>query len=300
MNLKNPFSTKKGAEKVTLESWPKPEPFEKGEGTPLLNVYRDEEGEVYRDQGIRPYFPPRSYEFERKQGMTPKSRWPYNNREYPYGYRRYPYPYEDDEGEEKSHLIFWQTAGALLLVLLVVAAFRTNSPYADQARGMIANVWQKEVSFSSLYTWYQENLGNRISLPAFGTAKPSASLAFVPPLAEGTIKKEFDAKQQPYVILASKPGADIRAVAQGIVEAVGKSDSYGQYVIVNHGEQVGKTLYGHLDHGMVKTNEWVDAGQMIGQMEKKEGASLYFGYMKNNQFVNPKLILDASSRGGTQ
>ncbi|GIM44598.1 hypothetical protein DNHGIG_01470 [Collibacillus ludicampi] len=300
MEFKKPWRFKSKEDKIVVESWPKPDRMEEDEPSSIFNGFREHEEEAETQQPFRPYFPPRPFEVERRWG-SPYVRPAYGGRNDRFGYRRTPYRYEEEEEEEQTPVIFWQTAGALLLLLLVVVAFKTDHPFADRTKQVITASLQKDYMISSLGAWYREHVADKIALPVFNSSKSTTSnVTFVMPLPDAKAKNVFDARQRPVIELAGKANENVKASAQGIVEKVDKNNEYGQYVIINHGEQTGKTLYGHLGQVTVKQNEWVDAGQVIGQLEKKEEAGLLFGYMKDQQFVDPKQILDASSRGGSQ
>jgi stage IV sporulation protein FA len=294
VDFKKPWKFMKNEDKPVAESWPQPDHLEPEEASPFVHEFREQDDETITEPPFRPYFPPFSYEREKRWG-TPPFRTAYGGRNDRFSYRRPPYRYDYGDEEESTPVIFWQTAGALLLVLLALAAFKTDHPYAERAKQIFSASLQKDYMLSALGTWYQEHLADKIALPVFSPSKSSVTpAAFVPPVQDAKWKKPFDARQQPVAEMAGKANADVRAAARGIIEKVDKNDAYGQYVIINHGEQNGETLYGHLGRVQVKVNDWVDAGQVIGQLENRQDADFLFGYMKNHQFVDPSQILGAT------
>lgn len=90
-------------------------------------------------------------------------------------------------------------------------------------------------------------------------------------------------------------GKTIIAAADGVVDVAGWNNSYGYYVIINHGQASNgnkyKTLYAHMcRQPSVSTGSTVKAGNTIGFVGStgdSTGPHLHFSVMVNGSFVNP-------------
>lgn len=84
-------------------------------------------------------------------------------------------------------------------------------------------------------------------------------------------------------------GANIYAADSGTVVTSEKSSSYGNYVVISHGN--GKTtLYGHMSQRLVKAGDTVKKGQVIGYAGATgvaNGPHLHFEIWENGNRVNP-------------
>ncbi|MBN2509598.1 MAG: M23 family metallopeptidase [Spirochaetales bacterium] len=95
--------------------------------------------------------------------------------------------------------------------------------------------------------------------------------------------------------VANKAGTKITASMAGRVVLVENgSTGYGKYVVIRHSYGGYQTLYGHLNTIQVRTNQWVNQGQVIGSMGstgRSTGPHLHFSVYKNNRPVNPATLL---------
>lgn len=89
--------------------------------------------------------------------------------------------------------------------------------------------------------------------------------------------------------LANASGTAILASKNGVVERVGYQGTYGNVVIINHGNGV-TTLYAHLSGFNVKVGQNVQQGQRIASMGstgRSTGPHLHFEIRQNGTAVNP-------------
>ncbi|MFQ5788295.1 MAG: M23 family metallopeptidase [Thermodesulfobacteriota bacterium] len=89
--------------------------------------------------------------------------------------------------------------------------------------------------------------------------------------------------------IAAKEGAGINAAASGMVVFSGWTTSYGNLVILYHGD-VYFSLYGHNQINLVEGRQWIDRGQLIalvGQTGDVTGPHLHFEIWKDGQPVDP-------------
>ena len=101
------------------------------------------------------------------------------------------------------------------------------------------------------------------------------------------------AAEDPYIVTSHRS-----AVYQGRVAFADYFPSYGNVVIVNHGDDF-FTIYGHLDVMRVRTGEWVDAGAEVGSVGETGsliGPSLYFEIREGAEAINPAQWLGPRGR----
>lgn len=88
---------------------------------------------------------------------------------------------------------------------------------------------------------------------------------------------------------AGKEGAEIIAVANGIVTWAGDRYGYGQMVEIKHGNGY-STRYGHNSKLLVEVGDQVAKGQAISRMGstgRSTGPHVHFEVLKNDRQVNP-------------
>jgi len=94
--------------------------------------------------------------------------------------------------------------------------------------------------------------------------------------------------------IAANRGTPIKAAMAGWVIATGYDANSGNYVILSHHSGY-RTFYAHMDVIRVSTNEWVKAGQRIGDVGStglSTGSHLHFGVYKNGVTVNPLNLMN--------
>ena len=90
--------------------------------------------------------------------------------------------------------------------------------------------------------------------------------------------------------IACTTGTDIKVVSNGTVTFSGKKGSYGNLVIVDHGNGV-ETWYGHCSKLYAKVGDTVTAGDVIaavGSTGNSTGPHLHFEIRINGECVNPQ------------
>ena len=95
---------------------------------------------------------------------------------------------------------------------------------------------------------------------------------------------------------AAYTGTQIHAFADGTVLACGESDSYGNYIMLDHGNGY-QSLYGHCSEVWVSWGETVSCGQVIGAVGatgQVTGPHLHFELMHNDTYLNPAFYLEAA------
>lgn len=119
------------------------------------------------------------------------------------------------------------------------------------------------------------------------------------PVASGWLSSQYGKRIDPFhgrtawhkgVDFAGKEGADILAVASGVVVWSGERYGYGTLVEVNHGNGF-VTRYAHNSKNNVKIGDVVTKGQVIAQMGssgRSTGPHVHFEVLKNGQAVDPR------------
>ena len=91
------------------------------------------------------------------------------------------------------------------------------------------------------------------------------------------------------VDIAAAQGTPVRAALPGVVESVGYNESYGNYLVINHGGGV-MTAYGHQSAMYVSVGQTVSAGQTIGAVGStgnSTGPHLHFEVYVNGATQSP-------------
>lgn len=123
------------------------------------------------------------------------------------------------------------------------------------------------------------------------------------PVQNATVTSEFGSRTDPVtgeksaghhgIDLAACPGSAICSYADGTVTETGKSDIYGNYVIVDHGSGL-STFYGHMSSVSAVQGSKVYAGDqlgIIGSTGKSTGVHLHFEVRINGRRVDPASYL---------
>jgi murein DD-endopeptidase MepM/ murein hydrolase activator NlpD len=93
--------------------------------------------------------------------------------------------------------------------------------------------------------------------------------------------------------MAVPPGTPIRAAMSGTVIAVGYTNIFGNYVIINHGNGY-QTLYAHMSKVLAHTGQELSQGTRIGLVGStgySTGPHLHFTVYKNGKLIDPLSVL---------
>ncbi|MCL2831664.1 MAG: M23 family metallopeptidase [Treponema sp.] len=133
-------------------------------------------------------------------------------------------------------------------------------------------------------TDFSRALGTLFVSPLSGT-KPALSSGF------GWREDPFGAGQKLHeaIDMAIASGTPVKAASAGKVSMVGVSAVYGNYIIINHSDNM-QTLYAHLSVISIKMGDNVNQGTKIGEVGStgmSTGPHLHFAVYKNGHAVNP-------------
>jgi murein DD-endopeptidase MepM/ murein hydrolase activator NlpD len=118
------------------------------------------------------------------------------------------------------------------------------------------------------------------------------------PVNAGWISSYFGRRTDPFtgkpanhkgVDFAGKAGAEIMAVADGVVTWSSKRYGYGELVEVNHGNGYA-TRYAHNSENLVAVGDMVKKGQavaLMGDTGRATGPNLHFEVLQEGRPVNP-------------
>lgn len=114
----------------------------------------------------------------------------------------------------------------------------------------------------------------------------------------GSVSREFfpGGKGKPGHLgldIRTAEGAPVVAAGRGRVVRTGHDDTYGNYVVLEHGLGF-SSLYGSGERILVQKDQVVDQGQIIaylGSSDSGEGAQLYFEVRLDGEPIDPRRIL---------
>lgn len=125
------------------------------------------------------------------------------------------------------------------------------------------------------------------------------------PIESGWVSSLFGVRTDPFtgrltqhtgIDFAARAGADVVAVAAGIVSEAGVRDGYGKLVEINHGNGYA-TRYAHSSRLLVKVGDRVNKGQAIatvGSSGRSTGPHVHFEVLFNGALVNPQQYIQAA------
>ncbi len=142
----------------------------------------------------------------------------------------------------------------------------------------------QSASFSQIYHHYayKWQVHNEPSLwPVIGVVRSTFGGRSDPFSGEGAFHTGID--------LQAPTGTPVHVTADGVVETVGWSGSYGKLVVVNHGNGL-QTYYGHLSHFLVVPGQEVRRGEVIalsGRTGRATGPHVHYEVRLSGTPVNP-------------
>lgn len=94
--------------------------------------------------------------------------------------------------------------------------------------------------------------------------------------------------------IAASEGTDILAFADGVVRYIGKNDSFGLYLMIDHDNGV-STFYAHCSKLLVRKGDVITCGQtvaLVGETGNATGPHLHFTLLKDNVRLDPAYYVD--------
>ena len=145
-----------------------------------------------------------------------------------------------------------------------------------------------------------QSLPSKASVPE--TAREEATVFSLPVEEYNYISCRFGSNPDNFsyhkgIDLAADQGTPVLAAASGVVTTAQNHWSYGNYVIVDHGNGL-TTLYAHLDTLTVEEGETVTAAQQLGTVGRTgnvTGNCLHFEVRENGTVTDPETYLNLES-----
>lgn len=129
------------------------------------------------------------------------------------------------------------------------------------------------------------------------------------PVESRTVSEHFGTRRHPVygtvtpnlgIEIVTEPKSSVRAVHPGVVLSITPLNWYGDVVVVKHGRFF--TAYGNLSEVMVRSNQILEKGDVIGLSgndESPKGESLFFMLRENNENLDPEKWLQTESVSST-
>ncbi len=127
------------------------------------------------------------------------------------------------------------------------------------------------------------------------------------PVAKGWIASRYGVRVDPFtgrrarhegIDFVGRPGADVIAVAAGVVVRSGAEHGYGQTVDIAHADGL-VTRYAHNQQNLVAVGDAVAKGQVIarlGSTGRSTGPHVHFEVYKNGRVIDPATYIQTSLR----
>jgi murein DD-endopeptidase MepM/ murein hydrolase activator NlpD len=157
--------------------------------------------------------------------------------------------------------------------------------------GVLLDHTSRLISFRSAQLSALENvlLGRQLSADIKPTGRP---------VREGYISSYFGQRMDPFdgeeafhkgLDFATEAGADVLAVASGVVTWAGPREGYGNLVEINHGHGY-MTRYAHNERSLVNVGDQVERGQaiaVVGSTGRSTGPHVHFEVVKDGLQIDP-------------
>lgn len=202
-------------------------------------------------------------------------------------------------GEGIQRLFIMQLIACTFILISILALKSFNQDLYEKFKQW----YQTQINCSIMaddtdnqYSKAINNITNLVKIKINGKSKVQASSlkkTLAKPINEATLTNRFS-KEHKGIDLAAAKGTDITSVADGTVEEAGFSESYGNYIKIDHGNNL-KTLYAHCESLLVKENDNITKGQKIatvGSTGDSTGDHLHFEVIINNEYVDPLPLID--------
>jgi murein DD-endopeptidase MepM/ murein hydrolase activator NlpD len=134
-------------------------------------------------------------------------------------------------------------------------------------------------------------------------------LLFRFPLPSGVLTSSFGMRISPIthrsafhagIDLAAPYGTEVYAARDGLVSDTGTNGVLGNYIVLKH-EGLWSTVYGHLSEILVRLNEDVQSGMIIGKVGstgESTGPHLHFEVRDRGEAVDPEPLIPRAKEAG--
>ncbi|MDR0267764.1 M23 family metallopeptidase [Paenibacillus sp.] len=195
----------------------------------------------------------------------------------------------------------WRLFFSAILFILVWGLFKFPQPWSIKAQDYVMQSLNREMDFQAVEVWYESHFGKAPAfIPIFkqketSPLKVNASKSLYPPI-EGEIVQAFAVNLKGVEIAPRKVSntpLDVKSVETGRVMDVSGDAGTGFVVTIQH---TGKLVasYGHLGETRLKKNDWVESGDVIGQLHSAaegETPTLFFSVKENGDYLDPADVI---------
>lgn len=202
-----------------------------------------------------------------------------------------------------THTLRIQVIGAVLLFAMVSLVLQFPTPWTKQAQQWINVSLHHNMNLAAIADWYEETFeGSPAFIPIWNQSENKsqtvqAGVHFLKPI-EGELLQPYIPTAKGIEFIPESKGKDalVYSAAVGKVSDVVRDAQQGITITVQHSGGLTST-YGHLSSSKVRVNDWVEAGEWIGEIENSEpsaigeGSTLYFAVQLNGSFVNPLEVI---------
>lgn len=197
---------------------------------------------------------------------------------------KYGLPVLDEETRELS------TGGLLApdvqLLRKASPVFERAAHLKEEARRVQGKIANNASSFASLTKYIDQSLSQWHFYPSISPTQGRYASAFGPRVHPVTGEV---GKMHQGIDISNDRWTPIFAPADGVVEIAQPSTSFGNFVVLNHGNGI-KTRYGHMQMSVVKPGFFVHRYQILGYMGntgRSVGPHLHYEVWVNGSPVNP-------------
>lgn len=194
----------------------------------------------------------------------------------------------------------WRLFFSVIVFILVWGLFRYPQPWSMKIQDYVLQSLNREMDFQAVEAWYEAHFGEAPAfIPIFkqnhtSPLKVNASRSMYPPM-EGDIVQSFAVNLKGVEIAPKRAGSpvDVKSVETGRVIDVSGSAESGMTVTIQH---TGKLIasYGHLAKTRLQKNDWVEGGDVIGQLQagaEGETPTLFLSMKEDGDYVDPADVI---------
>ncbi|MGG3283953.1 peptidoglycan DD-metalloendopeptidase family protein [Paenibacillus solani] len=222
------------------------------------------------------------------------------------GHRGWYDPLDIDPGEPPKRASFLSGLMRRILMSALVfglawGVFSFQQPWALRTQTFIIEGLSTEMDFQAAQVWYEEHFGSAPSfIPIFGqtdehSTKVNAGASLVSPLS-GKVVQSFAVDLKGIVLEAgggSLADRAVKSIETGRVLEVKRHPENGITVVIQHtGDRT--ALYSRLAETSLKTNDWVQGGEILGTLASSSTGSppsLYFELKEGDRDVDPAEVI---------
>lgn len=195
---------------------------------------------------------------------------------------------------------------AVILAVIVIKV--VNGNWFNFIKGYYLGNFSSDTKTTEVTEANEENITylskNKITVASQNLIlKNNYNNKFLLPLDEFIISSNYGWRNNPFgsgvefhkgIDMSAPEGTEIKASASGVVELAQFSNSYGNYIIINHTSGL-KTLYAHCKTLLKEVGERVESGEeiaLVGSTGRSTGPHLHFEIILNSKNLNPEWYLN--------